>query len=146
MFTSSITINDSDAQRVLKAAQNKLLDLSYENKLAAERVQTDIQEHFNNTQSPVGKWKPSIRVIKHGGKTLTKSGALRRSLSLAVALNVTKIGFSISSDLPYASIHNNGGKFRHWRSGKYVTMPKRQYAWVSAKAKQEIIELYIRGF
>lgn len=145
MFNSTIQVNDENVKNVFNGYLNKLLDLSYENKQAAQIAQLDIQKHFTNEQSPIGKWKPSIRVKKFGGKTLTKSGNLRMSLTLAQAITVTKTSFSISSDLPYAQIHNNGGKFKHWRSGKFIHMPKRQFAWLSEQAKQDILQVYIGG-
>jgi len=146
MFNSSINVNDTNAKLMLNGFLNKLLDLSYENKLASDIASKEIQRHFNDEESPIGKWRPSIRVKKFGGKTLTKSGDLRNSLKLAQAITIDKLGFTFSSTLPYSAIHNNGGKFRHWRSGKFVHMPKRQYAWLSEQAKQQIINVYIKGF
>ena len=146
MFNLSIVVNDSTAKLMLNGFLKKLVDLSYENKLASEVANKEIQKHFDNEESPIGKWKPSIRVKKFGGLTLTKSGNLRNSLKLAQAITIDKLGFSFSSTLPYAAIHNNGGKFRHWRTGRFVHMPKRQYAWLSSQAKQEILNIYIKGF
>ncbi len=65
------------------------------------------------------RW-PARSMPEGGGKRglLVKSGALRRSLTLAVS----GASFTISSPLPYAKIHNEGGTLQ-------VTKKMRKFFW-----------------
>ncbi|MBR0962250.1 phage virion morphogenesis protein [Bradyrhizobium japonicum] len=50
-------------------------------------------------------WPKSLRVIKHGGKTLMLSARLYRS----IATNASRTGVEIGTNVVYAAIHQFGG-------------------------------------
>ena len=75
------------------------------------------------------KWKAVHR--KSGGKILTQSGRLADTLRASISGSEVKI----SSPLPYARVHNEGGKAG--RNGS-VTIPKRQFVGESAQLNEII--------
>lgn len=63
------------------------------------------------------KW--ARRKVDSGiGSLMTKSGALRRSIRAQISAN----GISFTADVPYASIHNNGGDIK-------VTRKMKRFFW-----------------
>lgn len=113
---------------------------------------TDVQFHFEKEEGETGApWKKSRRAIEQSGRSLQDTGALRNSIIARTANSireVTKKSATIGTNLKYARIHNEGGvikpktkpwlKFQipgvGWRTVKQVTIPKREYMWLSDKA------------
>ena len=71
----------------------------------------------------VKKWAPRKKITKkdEGKNILVQSGALRRAV-MQSARNISFEQIRFVVDLPYAKIHNEGGK-----TGKGGTMPQRQF-------------------
>lgn len=70
-----------------------------------ELMQTKLR--FRKEQAPDGtQWLKSQRVIKHGGKTLRKSGNLFNSIGRHVSKDFVEVG----TNLKYAKPHQEGGK------------------------------------
>lgn len=66
-----------------------------------------VTQNFDEGGNPI-QWQPSQRVLKHGGKTLIKSGKLQQSSHV---FDITQHGVDIVTGLglPYAFIHQYGG-------------------------------------
>lgn len=69
---------------------------------------------------PFQKWK---KPLKKRGKTLVKTGNLRRSIK---HISISPKRVVIGSNLPYAEIHNDGGKIE-------ITPKMRRYFWALFK-------------
>lgn len=80
----------------------------------------------------VVKWKPRKKQDKKraGRAILVDSGDLRRSI-IREPVNKSQLQVKISTDLPYAKIHNEGGMMKN--GGK---MPKRQFIGDSYKLNE----------
>ncbi len=114
------------------------------------------ERRFDTATDPEGKaWIPSKKTLKtaasaNGGKgkkakkkiakkdphnkTLMKSGQLRNTL----AVSATPFEVHVGSNLPYARIHQLGGKAGR---GRKVTIPARPYLGISKEDEKEIAAL-----
>lgn len=139
-----------EVERYLEAIRKRFINPASEIDSTIKYVQkTIIPQRFEEQKNPLGQpWKPSQRVLKHGGKTLTKSGQLRRSLQAIVSTDQRGINIAFSATgeaAKYASVHNNGMRIRN-KSGRFTQMPKRQFAFLTSKEKQVIIrDIWIKG-
>jgi phage gpG-like protein len=105
--------------------------------IAAKDAQVHFQKGFDNqgfTDENLQTWKPRKGQIRSLGasvrsrlpntkKTLTKTGALKRSIRI---MNSGSRRIRIVSDLPYSAIHNDGLMGRAWGRHSFK-MPKRQF-------------------
>lgn len=140
-----------EALQLLDAIRKKFIDPSAEIKGTAEYYEkTILPRRFDEQKHPSGNpWKPSKRVIKHGGKTLTNKRNLRNSLKAYPVVTSTGAEMTIKSNnaeiAKYAHVHNNGGRIKN-RAGRMTTIPKRQYAFATEPEKQIIIrDIWIKG-
>lgn len=79
----------------------------------------------------VEHWKPRKKEDNRKGRAiLVDSGDLRRSI-IREPVNKSQLKVKISTDLPYAKIHNEGGTMKN--GGK---MPKRQFMGDSYKLNE----------
>lgn len=93
------------------------------------------RERFRMQISPSGeRWKPSLRVQLHGGKTLTKDGHLAGSISSRSGRSFAEWG----SNRVYAAIHQLGGKAGR---GRKVTIPARPYLGMNDENAADIMDL-----
>jgi phage gpG-like protein len=86
---------------------------------------SDIQRHFQNEESPDGKWEP-IKYRK--GEILQDTGRLRASIA---AISSNK-GAEVGTNMIYAPTHQFG-------YGK-KNIPQRIFIWLSDEAETRIIE------
>lgn len=92
----------------------------------AQKQVSSFQENFIQGGRP--RWEPSIRVKKHGGKTLLLTGHLMKSITVPQVTNTT---IAYGSNLPYAAIHQFGGEIRiparteMFQRNRYVKGPKK---------------------
>ena len=101
-------------------------------KIAAKDAEVFFQKSFSNegfTDERLEHWKPrkgkfnSLGAKAIGKKTLTKTGALRKSIMFKMYNGYSAI---IYSNLPYSAIHNEGLDGLAW--GKHLfKMPKRKF-------------------
>ena len=144
---------NKEFETYLDAIRRKLIDPSVEAKATADFVEkTIIPRRFQEQKGPTGSpWRVSQRVRKYGGRTLSKSNtneALR--FSIRAKINIASGGVNIDFGIvgpasKYGYLHNNGGRIKN-RSGKYTTMPKRQFAYLTVAEKRLIItDIWIRG-
>lgn len=143
-INSKVTFNTSQVDKLLKSINQRLLNPVKAANQTSIIAAADIQDHFDKEQSPVGRWRPRKDNLPH--PILTKSGKLRRGLKPVTSIvngNVA-IKFVPSAETKkYAYIHNSGGMIKN-RAGRYTYMPKRQYGWLSAQAKEEIRKAWIK--
>lgn len=71
----------------------------------AEAVRTSTTDRFAEQTDPDGKkWKPSVRVLTDGGKTLTQTSQLKTSINT----KVTDDGFAVGTNDIRAATHQFG--------------------------------------
>ena len=154
---SSVNVKvDGDVQRLMKRLGRIAgVDKAGINNTIAEGLRTSTIERFQAEKSPEEKkWKQSIRAREEGGKTLTKSTALRSSIRSEASAD----GLAIGTNDIRAATHQFGDtrtikakrkkalRFRingHWVSKKEVkvTIPARPFLGVSEEDEEEIKEL-----
>lgn len=88
---------------------------------------TSVEQNFDNEGRPT-PWKRSRRVLLHGGKTLTDTGVLRRSIKTK---KISKNKIALFTRVKYAAIHNYGGPVQT-KHGTYY-MPKRKFLMLQSK-------------
>ena len=154
---SSVSVKvDGDVQRLMqRLGRIAGMDKAGINNAIAEGLRTSTIERFQAEKSPEGKkWKQSIRAREEGGKTLTKSTALRSSIRSDSSAD----GLAIGTNDIRAATHQFGDtriikakrkkalRFRvngRWVSKKEVkvTIPARPFLGVSEEDEKEIKEL-----
>lgn len=120
----------------------------------AEGLRASTVERFIEEESPDGKpWKPSIRVMEEGGKTLTQTGKLKTSIKkrvsgsgLAVGTNDIRAATLQFGDTRTIRAKNKkylsfkvGGKWRRAASVR-ASIPPRPFLGISEADGQEIRE------
>ena len=154
---SSVNVKvDGDVQRLMKRLGRIAgVDKAGINNTIAEGLRTSTIERFQAEKSPEEKkWKQSIRAREEGGKTLTKSSALRSSIRSEASAD----GLAIGTNDIRAATHQFGDtriikakrkkalRFRingRWVSKKEVkvTIPARPFLGVSEEDEEEIKKL-----
>ena len=154
---SSVNVKvDGDVQRLMKRLGRIAgVDKARINNTIAEGLRTSTIERFQAEKSPEEKkWKQSIRAREEGGKTLTKSTALRSSIRSEASAD----GLAIGTNDIRAATHQFGDtriikakrkkalRFRingRWVSKKEVkvTIPARPFLGVSEEDEEEIKKL-----
>ena len=154
---SSVSVKvDGDVQRLMqRLGRIAGMDKAGIINAIAEGLRTSTIERFRAEKSPEGKkWKQSIRAREEGGKTLTKSTALRSSIRSDSSAD----GLAIGTNDIRAATHQFGDtriikakrkkalRFRvngRWVSKKEVkvTIPARPFLGVSEEDEEEIKEL-----
>jgi phage gpG-like protein len=112
-------------------------------KTLAEEARHQAMEGFMASRDPYGSpWKP---LASRQGQPLRDTGRLMNSITRKTASSATPRGFTISTDVKYAPVHQHGAtitaknarylRFRvggkrgrdSWVSKKSVTIPQRQF-------------------
>ena len=120
--------------KALGKAAHKLGDTQALMESVGEALRSGTIERFEAEEDPQGKkWKPSARAMAGGGKTLDKESHLKDSIDYAATSDKVMVG----SNLPYARIHQLGGKTG---KGHKVDMPARPYLGVSEEDMDEVRE------
>lgn len=101
-----VKIEDKEVLEALKKAAERAGDLTPVMRTIGEVVRSSVERNFAASGRP--KWKPSKRVIREGGQTLSDSGILRRSFTVAAGRDKVSVGTNVI----YAAIHQFGGKTR----------------------------------
>ena len=102
-------------------------------------IRVELSDEFDRNFSREGffgeKWASRKRPDHRGGRgVLTDTGALRRSIRSVMSGN----GITFQSDLPYAAIHNEGGKIR-------VTARMKRFFWAKMRECEGSIGFTKRG-
>lgn len=123
----------NEARKLIQQQKNVQRQLKEFIVVAGVEAKNHFVKSFSNqgfTDETLVKWTPRKRNTDRGRYILVKSGNLRRSIRImSRSLNAITIG----SDLPYAAVHNDGGRIRRGR------MPKRQFIGSSAVLNKTIL-------
>lgn len=121
----------------------------------AEGLRTSTVERFRSEESPDGhKWEPSIRAQQKGGKTLTKTTALKTSIKS----QADESGLAVGTNLVYAATHQYGdertiraknSKYLRFQIGDRwvsvpsvrVNIPARPFLGISEQDNREIQDI-----
>lgn len=115
------------ALKRMQTVANSLTNLKPALKDCSKIVLDSVEQNFDEAGRPV-PWLHSLRVKRFGGKTLTLTGALRRSIKSKLFKNKVRI----YTKKVYAAIHNFGGR-SHTISGGTFYMPKRKFLMLQNK-------------
>ena len=131
---TGVSLNWGGFDKALGKAAQKLGDTQALMESVGEALRSGTIERFDAEEAPQGKkWKPSARAMAGGGKTLDKESHLKDSIDYATTSDKVMVG----SNLPYARIHQLGGKTG---KGHKVDMPARPYLGVSEEDMDEVRE------
>ena len=131
---NGVSLNWGGFDKALGKAAHKLGDTQALMESVGEALRSGTIERFEAEEDPQGKkWKPSARAMAGGGKTLDKESHLKDSIDYAATSDKVMVG----SNLPYARIHQLGGKTG---KGHTVDMPARPYLGVSEEDMDEVRE------
>lgn len=148
---NGVSLNWGGFDKALGKAAHKLGDTQALMESVGDALVSGTLKRFDAEEDPTGKkWKPSARASAEGGKTLTDTALLRRSIDYAATPEKVMVG----SNLPYARIHQKGGTVKP-KKGKYlkfkgldgkdvfvkeVMIPARPYLGVSSEDMEEVRE------
>ena len=150
---NGVSLHWGGLDKALGKAGHKLGDTQALMESVGEALVSGTLKRFDAEKDPEGQpWEPSGRAQEDGGQTLTDSGRLRRSIEFAATSDKVMVG----SNLPYARIHQLGGKITpkkakklvfKGRGGKKVavdkvTMPARPFLGVSEEDMQEVRDTF----
>ena len=131
----------SGAERKVAAWIRKMGDLRGILPAIGEILHTSVAENFDRGETPDGRrWKPSKRVLLHGGKTLVDHGILRDSFFYAIT-GPTDV--TLATSVEYAAIHNFGGMAGR---GRKVRMPARTFLGIRKEDLMDINTTLTRFF
>lgn len=137
--------------KVMSKAAQKLGNKQELLESVGEALVSGTLDRFDAEEDPQGnKWKPSRRAREEGGKTLSDTAILRRSVEYATAGDKVMVG----SNLPYALIHQTGGTIKPKTAkrlvfkgsggkkvfAKEVTIPARPYLGMSDEDREAVQE------
>lgn len=135
MSRSGVSLNWGGLGKTLFNAVRNLADRQVLLEGVGEMLVTSTKQRFEDEAGPDGTaWKQSQRAQAEGGKTLTKSAVLKRSIDYKATSDAVMVG--AGSNLKYARIHQLGGK-----AGRGVTLPARPYLGLSDEDRADVQEL-----
>ncbi|NPE59277.1 phage virion morphogenesis protein [Dickeya dadantii] len=123
MSTVSVTINDRELRRGLRALEMAATDMTPAMRKIAGTLQTETALNFGDEGRP--KWLVSLAAEDRSGQTLRETGRLAASVSTDYDSSHATIGTNVI----YAAIHQFGGKTGRNES---VELPARPYLPVDA--------------
>ena len=120
----NIEIEKEQVINLLSEVESRTRNLQPAMGLISLIVKRSIVQNFNSEGRPK-PWKPSQRVLKEGGKTLSDTSILKTSFQETS----TPLSAEVSTTIEYAAIHNFGGTinrkarqsnlfFKQFKSGK----------------------------
>lgn len=131
---TGVSLNWGGFDKALGETAHKLGNTQALMKSVGDALVSGTLKRFQDEEEPTGKkWPKSKRAAKKDGQTLTDTALLRRSIDYATTSDKVMVG----SNLPYARIHQKGGKTG---KGHKVDMPARPYLGVSEEDMDEVRE------
>lgn len=140
---SSIHVKVTGDNRRLLRQLKRLseVDVKGINRSLAEGIRTSTIARFRTEKDPEGKkWKDSIRAIEEGGKTLTKTSALKHSIRARASAEGFAVG---TNDIRAATLQFGDERTIRARRGPVLRF-KIGERWISAK--QVHIKIVSRPF
>ncbi len=113
----SITVDDTEARELLSRLKSRMESTKPLMEVIGEVVRTSVERNFAQEGRPA--WEPSRRALEDGGQTLSKTGRLRRSFTVAAGNGWTAVGTNVA----YAAIHQLGG-----HTGPHIIRPRKKKA------------------
>lgn len=112
--------------------------------LILQDIKVELGDEFDKNFERQGffseKWARRKSPLRPGGPILIDTGNLRRSVQSKV--DTTSITFF--SDLPYASIHNDGGEIKvtaKRKVGQKIKIPRRRFLGTSPEVERSVREI-----
>ncbi len=113
----TVTIDDAAAQGALSAIAIRARHPRPAMDAIGGAMVASTLMRFETETAPSGApWKPSRRALKTGGKTLTRRGHLRSSLTHAASDDAVDWG----SNMAYAAIHQRGGTVERYARSQEI--------------------------
>ena len=138
---SGVSLNWGGLDRMVERAGRKLADRKRLMATVGEALVSGTIQRFSDEEDPQGtKWTPSQRAEQEGGKTLTDTALLLRSLDYAATSDKVMVG--AGSNVKYARIQHFGGQGGR---GQKTTLPAHPYIGVS-KADMEEVQAVLSDF
>lgn len=129
---NGVSLNWGGFDKVLSKAGHKLGNTQALMESVGDALVSGTMKRFDAEEEPTGKkWPKSKRAAKEDGQTLTDKAFLRRSIDYAATPEKVMVG----SNLPYARIHQLGGKTG---KGHKVDMPARPYLGISDEDMDDV--------
>ena len=127
-FSSEYELFLRELGNLVKKAQNR----GSLNKKLAIVMQRDVQKHFEDEQSPFGKWvglQPMTIMRKGSSAILKDTRRLLQSIKIDSNNNKAETG----TNLVYAKTHNYG-------RGR---IPQREFMWLSKEAENRMVDTVV---
>lgn len=150
MAKNGVSLRWGGLDRALGKAVHRMGDTQDLMDSIGEALVSSTLKRFQDEKTPEGeKWEPSARAAAKGGKTLSNTGDLMKSIDKYATSSKVMVG----SNKEYARIHQLGGtvrpkkgKFLKFRGldgedvfAKEVTIPARPYLGISDDDREEIV-------
>ena len=137
MPANRVSIELDDA--AVRAAVTRLIEAVRDPRDAFDEIGSRLAAstigRFDRETDPDGRpWLKSLRVLAGGGQTLTLDGGLRRSITH----DADRDGVDVGSNLPYAAIHQLGGRAGRGRAAR---IPARPFLGVSSGDGEAILRI-----
>lgn len=127
-----VTVQDQEVKALLARLQARTGNLTPVMRTIGEIIRESVMRNFEEERAPDGqRWKPSLRAMLTGGKTLTDSANLRNRFNVRASRDRVSVG----TEVIYAAIHQFGGKAGR---GRKVNLPARPFLGVRDKDWTEI--------
>lgn len=121
MLSLKIELDLSKFKANLQDKLNRCSDIKPQLEAIGGDMLKDVQLNFRKESTPENeKWTPSQRVLKHGGKTLRKSGALQRSIHQ----QTDSVSVAVGTNLEYSAVQFYGGDVNFSERGQYARWRK----------------------
>lgn len=141
-----VKIEDQGLKNLLAGLQERSSNLTPVMKTIGEIVHSSVIRNFEQERSPEGvKWKPSLRALLTGGKTLTLSAILKNTITAKAFPNRVVVATGPPSKA-YAAAQQFGAKVGR---GHKVNLPARPFLGVRdedwPEIKQAVLDYLVRA-
>ncbi len=106
MPSITVTADDREVKNMLSRLSSRMADTTPVMRIIGEIVRASVERNFAAEGRPA--WKKSHRAAADGGQTLSLTGRLRRSITVAAGKGWAAVGTNVA----YAAVHQFGGQSR----------------------------------
>ena len=117
MTTITVQADDHEVRDLLSRLTGRMTDTTPVMRIIGEIVRSSVEKTFATEGR--GAWKKSHRAAADGGQTLSLTGRLRRSITVAAGNGWAAVG----TNVVYAAVHQFGA-----RTGPHVIEPRHKKA------------------
>ena len=129
----TVTVDDREIRALLASVRSRLGGTRPLMRTIGEVVRSSVERNFAAQGRPT-RWEPSQRVKDEGGQTLSDTGRLRRSITVAAGDGWASVG----TNVVYAAIHQFGGTIRP-KTAKALKTPYGTFKSVALPARPFLI-------